>query len=103
DYGLNFSGVSQNSSTMTTAEEDYVGHITLSSAGSNNVSGAVDFSEFSSNQGGFVNVVVSGNGLTIGGDGATSSGTRNLLSPKMGGQPASLFVFFSHSHVSQHK
>jgi len=102
DYGLNFSGVSQNSSTMTTAEEDYVGHITLSSAGSNNVSGAVDFSEFSSNQGGFLNVVVSGNGLAIGGDGTTSSGTRNSLSLKLAGNPSSTLDFVPYVVDSQH-
>jgi hypothetical protein len=93
DYGLNFSGVSNNSQTQATAEEDYVGHITLSSASSSNVSGAVDFSEFSSNQGAFTNIVVSGNGLTVGGDGTTSSGTRNALSLKLNATPSSTLNF----------
>lgn len=102
DYGLNFSGVSQNSSTMVEAEEDYVGHVNFSSAASNNVSGAVDFSEFSSNQGGFLNVVVSGNGLTIGGDGSASSGTRNALSLKLAGNPSSTLNFVPYIVDSQH-
>ncbi len=83
NYGFNFSGINKNSSTQVTAEEDYVGQFVLSSTGSNNVTGAVDFSEFSSNQGVFTNIVVSGNGLTVGGDGTTSTGTRNALSLKI--------------------
>jgi hypothetical protein len=93
DYGLNFTGTSSNSSTGLTGEEDYVGQITLSSASSNNVTGAVDFSEFSSNQGVFTNVVVSGNGLTVGGDGTTSNGMRNALSLKLAGNPTSTINF----------
>src|SRR5438477_9948627 len=89
DYGLNFTGVSSNGSLGVTAEEDYVGHITLSTASSNNVTGAVDFNEFSYKQGAFTNIVVSGNGLTIGGDGTTSSGTRNALSLKLNASPSS--------------
>jgi hypothetical protein len=93
NYGLNFSGVSSNGSIGVTAEEDYVGQITLSSATSNNVTGAVDFSEFSSNQGVFTNIVVSGNGLTVGGDGTTGSGTRNTLSLKLNTSPTSTLDF----------
>jgi hypothetical protein len=93
DYGLNFTGTSSNSSTGLTGEEDYVGQITLSSASSNNVTGAVDFSEFSSNQGVFTNVVVSGNGLTVGGDGTAATGTRNTLSLKLAGNPSSTINF----------
>ena len=93
NYGLNFSGISSNSSTTVTAEEDFVGQIVLSSASSNNVSGAVDFSEFSSNQGVFPNIVVSGNGLTIGGDGTTAGGTRNALSLKINSSPSATLNF----------
>lgn len=102
DYGFNFSGVSFNSNTQAQAEEDYVGHLTLSSTASNNVTGAVDFSEFSSNQGGFLNVVVSGNGLTIGGDGTTSSGTRNALALKINTSPAGTLNFVPYIVDSQH-
>ena len=103
DYGLNFSGISQNTSTVATAEEDYVGHITVSSASAGgNVTGAVDFSEFSSNQGVFLNVAVSGSGLTIGGDGSTSSGMRNALSLKLAGNPSSTLNFVPYIVDSQH-
>jgi hypothetical protein len=94
NYGLNFSGISSNSSAQVTGEEDFVGQIVLSSASSNNVNGAVDFSEFSSNQGVFPNIVVSGNGLTIGGDGTnSSSGSRNALSLKLNSTPSSTLNF----------
>ena len=93
DYGLNFTGVSSNGQTQATAEEDYVGQVTFSTATSNNVSGAVDFSEFSSNQGVFTDIVVSGNGLSVGGDGTTSSGTRNALSLKLNANPSSTLNF----------
>jgi hypothetical protein len=103
DYGLNFSGVSQNSSTTATGEEDYVGQVTVSSASVNgNVNGAVDFSEFSSNQGVFLNVVVSGNGLALGGDGTTSAGMRNTLSLKLSGTPSSTLNFVPYIVDSQH-
>jgi hypothetical protein len=101
DYGLNFSGISSNSSTQATGEEDYVGHINLSSASSNNVTGALDFSEFSSNQGVFPNIVVSGNGLTIGGDGTTSSGSRNALSLKLNTAPSTTLNFVPYIVNSQ--
>jgi hypothetical protein len=93
DYGLNFTGVSSNGQTQATAEEDYVGQVTFTTATSNNVSGAVDFSEFSSNQGVFTDIVVSGNGLSVGGDGTTSSGTRNALSLKLNANPSSTLNF----------
>jgi hypothetical protein len=101
DYGFNFAGVSNNSSTIATAEEDYVGHITLSSSSSNNVTGAVDFSEFSSNQGVFTNIVISGNGLTIAGDGTNSSGTHNALSLKLNSSPSSTLNFIPYIVNSQ--
>jgi len=101
DYGLNFTGVSSNSTTVATAEEDYVGQFTLSSSSSNNVSGALDFSEFSSNQGVFTNIVVSGTGLTVGGDGTTSAGTRNALSLKINTAPSSTLNFVPYIVNSQ--
>ena len=102
DYGLNFSGVSSNGSTGLTAEEDYVGRVSFaSSSAGGNVSGALDFSEFSSNQGAFLNVVVSGNGLSIGGDGSTSSGTRNALQLKLAGNPSSTLNFVPYIIDSQ--
>lgn len=101
DYGLNFTGTSSNSATGFTGEEDYVGHITLSTASSSNVAGVVDFSEFSSNQGVFTNVVVSGNGLTVGGDGTTSNGTRNALSLTLSGNPSSTLKFVPYFVNSQ--
>jgi hypothetical protein len=101
NYGLNFAGISSNSSAQVTGEEDFVGQIVLSSAGSNNVSGAVDFSEFSSNQGVFPNIVVSGGGLTIGGDGATSSGSRNALSLKLNTSPSTTLNFVPYIVNSQ--
>lgn len=102
DFGFNFTGVSSNNDTFATAEEDFVGHLTLSSAATNNVTGAVDFSEFSSNQGVFLNIVVSGNGLTIGGDGTTSSGTRNTLSLKLNSSPSTTINFVPYIVDSQH-
>lgn len=102
EYGFNFQGISTNTSTFATAEEDFVGHLTLSSSTSNNVSGALDFSEFSSNQGGFLNILVSGNGLTVGGDGSTSSGTtRNVLSLKLNTVPSSTLNFVPYIINSQ--
>jgi len=103
DYGLNFTGVSNNGSTQLTGEEDYVGHLKFASNSANgNVAGAVDFSEFSSNQGAFFNIVVSGTGLTLGGDGTTSSGTRNTLSLKLNSTPSSTLNFAPYFVDSQH-
>ncbi len=102
DYGFNFAGVSSNNDTLATAEEDFVGHMALSSAATNNVSGTVDFSEFSSNQGVFLNVVLSGTGLTIGGDGTTSTGTRNALALKPLTSPSATMNFVPYIVDSQH-
>src|SRR5215471_7093326 len=103
DYGLNFPGVSHNTDTAATAEEDYVGQITITSASAGgNVSGAVDFSEFSANQGVFLNVAIAGNGLFLGGDGSTSSGMRNTLSLRLVGNPPSTLNFVPYIVDSQH-
>jgi hypothetical protein len=103
DYGFNFAGVSSNNNTAVTAEEDYVGHLKVSTAGAGgNVAGAVDFSEFSSNQGVFLNIVVSGNGLAVGGDGTTSTGTRNALSLKLNTSPSATLNFVPYFVDSQH-
>jgi hypothetical protein len=101
NYGFNFSGIGNNSINGVLGEEDYVGQIALTGAASNNVSGAVDFSAFSSNQGVFLNVVVSGNGLTVGGDGTTSAGNRNTLSLKLAGNPATTLTFAAYIVNSQ--
>jgi len=101
NYGFNFSGIGNNSTNGVLGEEDYVGQIALTNATSNNVSGAVDFSAFSSNQGAFLNVVVSGNGLTVGGDGTTSTGTRNTLSLKLAGNPSTTLNFAAYIVNSQ--
>jgi len=101
DYGMNFSGLGNNNSNGIAGEEDYVGQIALTNAASNNVSGAVDFSAFSSNQGVFFNVVVSGNGLIVGGDGTTSTGTRNTLSLKLAGNPSTTLNFAAYIVNSQ--
>ena len=101
DFGIGFSGVSSNSSTQAIGEEDYVGHITLSGAASNNVTGAADFTEFSSNQGEFLNVLITGNGLTVGGDGTTSSGSRNALALRFNTAPSSTLNFVPYIVNSQ--
>ncbi len=100
-YGFNLSGIGNNSTNGVLGEEDYVGQIALTNAASNNLSGAVDFSAFSSNQGVFTNVVVSGNGLTVGGDGTTSSGVRNTLSLKLAGNPSTTLIFAAYIVNSQ--
>ena len=92
----------QHQAFMEKHAQDYVGQITLtSSSAGGNVSGAVDFSEFSSNQGVFLDVVVSG-GLGIGGDGSTSSGTRNLLSLRLAANPPSTLNSVPYIVDSQH-
>ena len=102
DYAAVLTGVSSNGSTQETGEEDYVGHLNFaSSSAGGNVSGVVDFSEFSSNQGAFFNIVVSGNGLTVGGDGTTSSGTRNALQLKLNATPSSTLNFVAYIVNSQ--
>lgn len=90
DFAFNWTGLSGNNQTGAVAEEDYVGHIGLDNSG--NVTGAVDFSEFSSNNGVFLNTVVSGN-LALGGDGTTSTGTRNNLTAKINTSPSSTINF----------
>jgi len=92
-WGFNWSGISSNSQTGVTAEEDYVGHVALTSSASNNLTGAVDFSEFSSNNGVFLDVVVNGPGLTIGGDGTTGDGNRNSLQAKINSNPSGTIKF----------
>lgn len=102
DYATGLTGVSSNGSTGVTAEEDYAGHLNFASSGAGgNVNGALDFSEFSSNQGAFFNIVVSGNGLSIGGDGTTSSGTRNTLQLKLNSTPSSTLNFVAYIVNSQ--
>ena len=78
DYAFNWNGVSDNNTTGARAEEDFVGHVTVSSATSANVTGAMDFSELNSNQGAFHDSALTGT-LTINGDGTTSSGNRSAL------------------------
>jgi hypothetical protein len=95
DYGFNWSGVSTNNTTGVTAEEDFVGHVTVSSATSSNVTGAMDFSELNSNQGAFHDSALNGT-LTINGDGTTSSGNRSTLKVTAAGTnggPSSTFNF----------
>lgn len=101
DYGFGLTGVTANGSTGAVAEGDYVGQIHLTSDASNNVSGAADFTEFSSVQGVFTNIVVSGTGLSIGGDGTTSSGTRNTLSMKINTAPSATLNFAAYVVNSQ--
>jgi hypothetical protein len=102
DYGFNFSGISSNTDTLITAEEDFVGHMALSAAATNNVSGALDFTEFNSNTPIFLNIVLSGTGLSIGGDGTTSTGTRNSLALKPLTSPATTINFVPYIIDSQH-
>lgn len=102
DYGFNFSGISSNTDTLITAEEDFVGHMALSAAATNNVSGAVDFTEFNSNTPVFLNIVLSGTGLSIGGDGATTTGTRNSLALKPLTSPSATINFVPYIIDSQH-
>jgi hypothetical protein len=102
DYGFTLTGLSSNNNTGVVAEEDFVGQLAFSTAASNNVTGIVDFSEFSSNQGVFLNVVLSGNGLTVGGDGTTSSGTRNTLALKPLTSPSATINFVAYFVDSQH-
>jgi hypothetical protein len=92
NYAFNWSGISSNSNTGVTAEEDYVGQFALSSSSSNNVSGATDFSEFSSNQGVFLNIGIAG-GLTLNGDATSSSGNRNTFSVKTSNSPPTTINF----------
>jgi hypothetical protein len=95
DYGFNWSGVSNNNTNSVSAEEDFVGHVTVSSATSSNVTGAMDFSELNSNQGAFHDSALSGT-LTINGDGTNSSGSRSTVvvnAAGTNGGPSSTFTF----------
>ena len=90
DYAFNYSGLGINNSVPSSGEEDFVGHVTITNTGS--ASGAMDFNAFSSNKGVFPNVGVSG-ALTIGGDGTTSTGTRNTLSLTTNNSPSTTYPF----------
>jgi hypothetical protein len=95
DYAFNWSGTSTNNTTAVTAEEDFVGHVTVTSATSNNVTGAMDFSELNSNQGAFHDSPLIGS-LTINGDGTNSSGSRSIFvveATNPNGGPSSIFKF----------
>lgn len=90
NYAFNWSGISSNTSTGATAPEDFVGQIKLTSSATDNLTGAADFSEFSSNQGVFLEVVLTG-GLTIRADGTNSdpsNANRNALQVKLNTSPA---------------
>jgi hypothetical protein len=93
NFGFNLSGISFNSKNQSSGEEDFVGQVALSNSSSNNVTGASDFSEFSSNQGVFLNIVVNGNGLGIQGDGTTSTGPSNTLQLKFNTNPSTTLNF----------
>ena len=88
NYALTWSGISSNTSTGATAEEDFVGQLVVSSSSSNNSSGVMDFSEFTSNQGVFLDVGISG-GLALSGDGTG----RNMFSVKTNNSPSTTFNF----------
>jgi len=94
DYAFNWNGVSTNTTNGVSAEEDFVGHVTLSSAASNNVTGAMDFSELNSNQGAFHDSALTGS-LTINGDGTNSSGARSGVTITAAGTsgPSTTFKF----------
>jgi hypothetical protein len=55
----------------------------------------MDFNAFSSNNGIFLNVGVSGT-LTLGGDGTTSTGARNSLSLKTSNSPSTTYPFVAY-------
>lgn len=94
DYAFNGSGVSRNGTTLVSAEEDFVGHVKITSAASDNVTGAMDFSELNSNQGAFHDSALTG-GLTINGDGTNVSGRSGLTIKAAGtnGGPSTTFPF----------
>lgn len=95
DYAFNYSGLGVNNTTNASGEEDFVGHLKVTSATSTNASGAMDFNAFSSNTGVFPNVSVNGN-FTIGGDGTTSTGTRSTLSLTTGNSPSTTYPFIAY-------
>jgi hypothetical protein len=95
DYAFNWSGTDQSNLIFPPAEEDFVGHVTVSSATSTNVTGAMDFSNFNSNQGAFHDSALNGT-LTINGDGTTSSGSRStfkVTAAGTNGGPSTTFNF----------
>jgi len=94
-YAFNYSGLGINNSTAAIGEEDFVGQVKVTDAASNNATGAMDFNAFSSNQGVFLDVGVSG-ALTLGGDGTTSTGTRNTLSLKTSNSPSTTYRFITY-------
>jgi hypothetical protein len=95
NFAFNWSGISTNNTNGVSEEEDFVGQVKITSASSNNVSGAMDFSELNSNQGAFHNSALSGV-LTINGDGTNSSGSRSGLTvtgTNPNGGPSTTFKF----------
>ena len=98
DYAFNWTGQSNNNTTGVSAEEDFVGHVTLTNAASNNVTGAMDFSELNladPNKVGIHDSVLSGAGLTITGDGTNSSGRDTFVvnATNPNGGPSSTLKF----------
>jgi hypothetical protein len=95
DYAFNWSGTDDSNTNFPRAEEDFVGHVTVSSAATSNVTGAMDFSNFNSNQGAFHDSALNGT-LTINGDGTTSSGNRStfkVTAAGTNGGPSTTFHF----------
>lgn len=95
DFAFNWSGTDDSNSLNPPAEEDYVGHVTLTNAATNNVSGAMNFSNFNSDQGEFLNSALTGS-LTINGDGTNATGTRStyvVTAAGTNGGPSTTFNF----------
>ncbi len=95
NYALNWSGQSFNSTNRVVAPEDFVGQVKLTNSASNNLTGSADSSVFSSNQGVFLDVVLTGN-LTIRGDGTNtdpSNPNRNALQVKINTSPSATVNF----------
>lgn len=98
EYAFNWNGTSDNQTNGTEGEEDFVGHVTVSSAASNNVTGAMDFSELNlvdPAKAGIHNSALNGT-ITINGDGTTSSGNRSTLkvtAAGTNGAPSTTFNF----------
>jgi hypothetical protein len=98
DDAFNWTGQSQNNTTGVIAEEDFVGRVTLTSATSNNVTGAMDFSELNlvdPSKVGIHDSVLSGAGLAITGDGTNSSGRDTFVvkATNPNGGPSSTLKF----------
>jgi len=95
DYAFNWSGNSINSTNLVQGEEDFVGHVKITTATSSNVTGLMDFSELNSIQGAFHDSALTG-GLAINGDGTNSSGSRSgvtITAAGTNGGPSSTFKF----------